>query len=240
MEPVVRVGDTVRRVSGPWTPAVHALLVAARDAGVAEVPAPLGLDEAGREVLEFVPGKMLVDAPAEVQWSGAVLEQAGRLLRRLHEASRDLATGPVRAWRMPANDPAEVICHNDVAPYNLVVDDGGRLVGLIDFDLASPGPRLRDLAYLAYRLAPLAEDAEGFDPDRTSAGEGPLERVRRLVAAYGLPYEVPEVLEAAADRLVELAAFTEARAVETGRDEFLEHAAMYRRDAKRLRVMSAR
>jgi hypothetical protein len=29
---VVRVGDTVRRPAGPWTPAVHALLTHLRDA----------------------------------------------------------------------------------------------------------------------------------------------------------------------------------------------------------------
>ena len=26
MTPVVRVGDTVRRATGPWTPTIHALL----------------------------------------------------------------------------------------------------------------------------------------------------------------------------------------------------------------------
>lgn len=237
MDPVVRVGDTVRRVAGDWTPAVHALLAAARAAGIEEVPVPLGIDESGREVLSYLEGVMLVDTPAEVQWSTAVLEQAGRLLRRVHEASLPLAHDRGRTWRMPAHEPVEVVCHNDVAPYNLVVT-GGRVVGLIDFDLASPGPRLRDLAYLAYRIAPFAEDAEGYAPAVNSDGEEPVDRVRRLVRAYGGEYTVDEVLRAAADRLDELARFTDDRAEATGRDDFVAHAGMYRRDAARLRAMS--
>ena len=64
-----------------------------------------------------------------------------------------------------------MICHNDFATYNLIARDG-RLVGAIDFDFASPGPRLWDLAYLAYRIVPFAEDAvgaDGLDTDRRLA-----------------------------------------------------------------------
>jgi hypothetical protein len=48
---VVRVGDTVRRPSGPWTPAVHALLRYLGSAGFDGAPEPLGIDAQGREVL---------------------------------------------------------------------------------------------------------------------------------------------------------------------------------------------
>jgi hypothetical protein len=53
---VVRVGDTVRRPAGPWTPAVHALLTHLYEAGFRGAPRPLGIDERGREVLTFIPG----------------------------------------------------------------------------------------------------------------------------------------------------------------------------------------
>jgi hypothetical protein len=39
---VVRVGDTVRRPAGPWTPAVHALLAHLHEAGFRCAPRPLG------------------------------------------------------------------------------------------------------------------------------------------------------------------------------------------------------
>ena len=48
---VVRVGDTVRRTAGHWTPAVHALLDHLESVGFDAAPRALGTDEQGREVL---------------------------------------------------------------------------------------------------------------------------------------------------------------------------------------------
>ncbi|WUL63798.1 hypothetical protein OG943_28775 [Amycolatopsis sp. NBC_00345] len=53
---VVRVGDTVRRPAGPWTPAVHALLEHLHSNGFRGSPRPLGLDGQGREVLTYAEG----------------------------------------------------------------------------------------------------------------------------------------------------------------------------------------
>ena len=53
---LVRVGDTVRRPAGPWTPAVHALLVHLHDVGFDGAPRSLGLDERGRHVVEWIDG----------------------------------------------------------------------------------------------------------------------------------------------------------------------------------------
>jgi len=230
MEPVVRVGDTVRRVAGPWTDAVHALLRLLADAGVAGVPRAVGIDDRGREVLSFIEGSVLADAAADVLWSPATLADAARLLRRIHDASVPLATADLD-WRSPAHPPIEVVCHNDFAPYNLI-EAGGQLTGAVDFDFASPGSRLWDLAYLAYRIAPFAEDAAGFDPERFGTRD---ERLGRLIAAYGADFTADEVRTMAAVRLDDLAAFTDGRHAETGRADFAEHAAMYRRDAERLR-----
>ncbi len=229
MQRVVRVGDTVRRVPGPWTPAVHALLATLAAAGIDEVPRALGTDERGREVLSYIDGVVLADSP--VLWSDAVLRGAGRLLRRIHDASVPLAGATALVWRSPRREPGEVVCHNDFATYNLIAR-GGDLVGVIDFDFASPGPRVWDLAYLAYRIVPFAEDApDAEDLDRS-------ERLRTLIEAYGMPFRAAEVLEVAADRLDDLRAFTLDRAAETGRPDLREHAAMYMRDAEALRVVA--
>lgn len=230
MHPVVRIGETVRREAGPWTPAVHRLLGALNDAGIAGVPRPLGLDGEGREILQYLPGQTLAQASTGEQWSETILLAAAALLRSIHDASNVLVDDVSLQWRSPRREPAEVICHNDFAPYNLIVN-GGALVGAIDFDFASPGPRLWDLAYLAYRIVPFAEDAGEADA---------LDRVRRLaqlIDAYGMPYEPGDVVSVAAARLDDLARFTRARARDTGRTDFLEHAAMYERDAARLRVL---
>ena len=53
---VVRVGDTVRRPVGRWTPAVHDLLSHLTTVGFSGSPRVLGVDESDREILEFVPG----------------------------------------------------------------------------------------------------------------------------------------------------------------------------------------
>jgi aminoglycoside phosphotransferase (APT) family kinase protein len=71
----------------------------------------------------------------------------------------------------------ECVCHNDISPVNTVfVDD--RPVALIDFDMAKPGPRMRDISYGAFLWLNL-----GWD------GRSPEEQQRRLRLwgdAYGL------------------------------------------------------
>ena len=58
LTPVVRVGETVRRTTGPWTPAVHALLEHLADVGFDGAPRVEGFDDEGREVLEYVAGEI--------------------------------------------------------------------------------------------------------------------------------------------------------------------------------------
>lgn len=105
---------------------------------MSEVPRQLGFDESGREVLTYLSGTILDDATPSIRWSGSILQQASQLLRRIHDASQGLELDG-REWRTVTHEPIEVVCHNDFAPYNLVVQ-GDRLTGVIDFDMASPGP----------------------------------------------------------------------------------------------------
>ena len=84
---VSRVGDTVRRRSGPTTPAVHALLRHVRAAGFGQAPQPLGFDEEGREILTFVEGEVWHDPLPDVVWLDRTLTDAASLLRRLHDAT---------------------------------------------------------------------------------------------------------------------------------------------------------
>ncbi len=183
MGPVSRRGDEVLRTAGPWTANVHRLLQLCADVGVEGIPRALGYTEDGRERLSYLRGTVPAYPMPDWVWTGRVLDDAARLLRGLHDASVPLA-GITEGWRSPVRQPAEVVCHNDFAPYNLVFDDG-RLVGVIDFDYCSPGSRIWDLAYLAYRLAPLtgALDSEPFTTrereDRLAAAAGQLRAGRR-------------------------------------------------------------
>ncbi|MGC5165212.1 phosphotransferase [Luteimicrobium sp. DT211] len=229
--PVLRIGDTVRRAAGPWTTTIQSYLRHLRAAGMRGIPEPFGVDDRGREIVSYLEGDVPHDGPAWL-WSAEVLDDAVLFLRRLHDASEGfVASSP--GWRLPVHEPVEVVCHNDVAPYNMVFR-GGRMVGLIDFDTASPGPRVWDLAYLAYRLAPFVEDAgwSGDDAERSA-------RLNRIVQVYGWdPITPTDVLRTMVARLEELAAFTEDRAATTGRHDLTAHAAMYRRDVERIAVLA--
>ncbi|QJW38411.1 phosphotransferase [Cellulosimicrobium protaetiae] len=225
---VVRVGDTVHRTAGPWTPTIHALLAWVRAQGVSVAPAPLGLDDAGREVLTWTEGEVGGWPLPDWLWDRATLHQSGTMLRAWHDATVGFALAGA-VWRSPVREPAEVVCLNDAAPYNMVRADGA-LVGFIDVDMAAPGPRVRDVASLAYRLCGWCEDMPA------PHGPAPQERLADLLDGYGrdLAPRPDGVLRAMRDGLLDLAAWTDDHARETGRPELREHARMYRRDAARL------
>lgn len=205
--PVVRVGDTVRRVAGPWTPNVAALMTGLRAAGVPGVPEHLGLDERGREVVEFVAGDVPVYPMPSWVWDDQVLTDVGRAVRRVHDASVGLGL-PLDGWRRPAVEPVEVVCHGDVAPYNCVFVDR-RLVALIDWDHALPGPRLRDLGSIAYRFVSLTPVGHPDGLDLPAAEQ--WRRVGVLCDAYGDVTAV-DVVRWAALHLEDLIAYSYAEA----------------------------
>jgi hypothetical protein len=205
MNTVVRVGDTVRRTTGPWTPTIHALLRHIRANGFTLGPDPLGIDERGREILTFVPGDTASYPLPDWVFSDAMLDAVAGMVRAYHDAVRGFVAPPGAVWQLPVHEPVEVVCHNDIAPYNLVFD-GERLTGVIDWDVASPGPRVWDLAYAAYRFVPLASPD---NPDIPYPGvDEQARRLARLCAAYGAADVTPRVvLDTAAIRLRDLNAF---------------------------------
>ena len=219
MTPVVRVGDTVRRRAGPWTPTIHALLRHVRTAGFTLGPEPLGLDGHGREILSLLPGRVATYPLPAFVLSDAMLATVARTLRAYHDATAGFAGPAEPVWQWPATEPAEVVCHNDFAPYNLAFRDG-LPVGAIDFEAASPGPRAWDLAYLAYRLVPLAHPS---NPDLPLQPD-PEARLARLCDAYG-DIDPAAVLALVPPRLDALAAGAPPA-----------HAARYRADAAYLRA----
>lgn len=168
---VFRVGETVRKPWTPATPFVHAFL--GHLAGLPGVPRVLGRDDSGRQILAYERGRSADSLPP---MTIAELRRLGRLVRSLHDASADFVPPPGAVWDVAIPpDGVELVCHQDLAPWNLIVD-GDRWT-FIDWDAAAPGTRLWDLAYVAQTFAPLLA---GGDPvvDRP--------RLLAVVDGYGL------------------------------------------------------
>ena len=175
---VVRIGDTVRRPAGPWTPAVHALLTHLHESGFRAAPRPLGIDDRGREVLTFVPGGVIWPDRFALVEPTAGLVRVARLVRDFHDAVEDFIPPPDARWQVlvPA-EGADIIAHQDLAPWNLVAGEGDW--AFIDWDTAAPGSRLWDVAYAIRGFVPLSAHPDWQSPDAAA-------RLRLFADAYGL------------------------------------------------------
>lgn len=194
-ESIVRVGGTVRRPVGPWTPAVHALLDHLEAAGFDAAPRALGLDSEGREVLTFAVGAVVWPDHFALLESDDALAGVARLIRRYHDLVATFVPPADAQWWDLSADPsgvAEIVCHNDLAPWNLVqADDDGWT--FIDWDLAAPGRRSWDLGWALLSFIPLT-------PDRPLEDARLVHRLRVFMAAYGAPGELEAALAGAVER----------------------------------------
>ena len=167
---VIKIGDTVHRQVGAWTPAVHSLLdhLAPR---LPHIPRVLGFDEQGREVLDFMPGRV-IDQSRESLTEAQIVSIVG-WTRDFHAAVAGFThPGP---WRyFPVPEPT-LIGHNDIAPYNSCFD-GDDLVGVFDWDLSGPTTPLNELAFIAWNCVPLWADVGADKAAR---------RVALIADAYG-------------------------------------------------------
>jgi Ser/Thr protein kinase RdoA (MazF antagonist) len=183
---VYRRGSVVIRDSGPWTPAVHALLRHLEETGFAAAPrlAGPGLDQDGRELLTFIDGEFTQPGPWSLEGAAAL----GALLRDLHQATRTFRPPAGAVWfpwhGRDLGGPDTIIGHCDVAPWNIVARDG-LPVALIDWETAGPVDPLVELAQLCWLNAKLHDDIVAQRENLPPAAD----RARQLAAivdAYGL------------------------------------------------------
>jgi hypothetical protein len=190
-----RDGDTVIRPSGAWTPTVHRFLRHLRSRGFPGAPHPIEIT-GNQEVVSYGGGRVCEDLSDQFVGSERMLLSAAKLLREFHSASHGFLESDreVQAWMLPPQEPYEIICHGDYAPYNIATA-GHEAVGIIDFDTAHPAPRLWDLAYSVYRWAPLSDPA---NPDVTFGLDEQLRRADIFCTAYGATMEdrlqLPEMI----------------------------------------------
>jgi phosphotransferase family enzyme len=138
MNPVVRIGDTVRRPPEPEH--VRQLLLWYERVGFDGAPRFLGYDEQGREILSFIEGE-------PVPSSDNVIVGIGELLRRAHDAQNGLAP------------PGRVFAHMDSFWTNVIFRTGIPFA-LIDWELARPATRIFEVALAATYWAGLRIDEQ--------------------------------------------------------------------------------
>lgn len=112
------------------------------------------------------------------------------MLRLYHDA---VSNFPIdENWQPIENtpQPMEVLCHNDFAIYNIIFNHE-KPAGIIDFDLAAPGPRLWDIAYTLYTCVPLSrlyhtESGKAVYYDPLTDANRIKQRVKLFFESYGI------------------------------------------------------
>jgi Phosphotransferase enzyme family len=198
----IRIGGTVRRSPGRWTPSVHALLRHLEAVGFDRAPRALGFDDQGREVLSFLPGDVVGAARPWPSWvhSDDALRQVARWLRDFHTAVATFVPPAGAIWREGGTwRTGLVVGHNDAAPYNAAWA-AGHLVGFFDWDFAAPVTPEWDLAFTAFAWVPLharhVVAAEGF----TAFADRPR-RLRLFLDAYGWSGPTGQFIETVRQRV---------------------------------------
>ena len=183
---VLRVGDTVRRPTHPWTATIHQLLRHLEAVDFPYSPRVLGLDEHGREILTFIEGESGKNGWAKVVDDAGLVAMA-RLLRDYHQAVDGFRPTGGADWaaHTAAVGAGEVVCHGDFGPWNIVWQ-GSRPIGILDWDYAWPTRAVHDVAYALEYVAPFRDNDECV---RWLRYPEPPDRRRRLevfAEAYGL------------------------------------------------------
>lgn len=157
---VERAGRTVRRPAGVWTPAVNALLDHLRASGLRGVPEVLGI-EGERAVYGYVTGRGVPDDETVLD---SVLVEAVAWLHDFHDAAETFVPPAGARWR-GGRAAGSIVCHNDPGTYNWLIE-GGHFAAMVDWDLAGPGERLDDLAFLCWTALPLHRAAPAAEVAR--------------------------------------------------------------------------
>jgi len=187
---VYRLEDTVRRELKPDSVKIHGVLKHLESKGYNYAPKFLGIDEKNREILSFIEGEAGNYPLKEYMWSNDVLKEIAKMLRLYHDAVSDFPL--LNEWIPMDNTPnnIEVLCHNDFAIYNIIFNHK-KPVGIIDFDIVAPGPRLWDIAYTLYTCVPLSrhyhtETGEEVQYNSTRDAQRIKQKVELFFETYGI------------------------------------------------------
>jgi thiamine kinase-like enzyme len=172
---------------------VHALLEHLNSNGFAAAPRALGIDDQGREIIEYIEGDVVWPGRFDLLETDDALAAVARLIARYHRLVRAFPHRDYE-WARRGADPSgstEVLCHSDFAPWNLVHRDGTWT--FIDWDLAAPGRCTWDTAWALLSFVPLT-------PDRPLGDAAIGHRLAVFKDAYGGAASLEETLAVAVER----------------------------------------
>jgi len=162
---IVRIGNTVHRPAKSNAVFVHELLLWLEQQGFEFAPRFLGVDEQARDILTYLEGQTWPGSGATLP--DECLVQAAQVIRRYH----DLTAG------CPLAQGHEIVAHHELGPHNTIFQEN-RLIGLIDWDDAAPGTRLRDLANAVYNYVDVGHWAN-------QTADEQARRIHLMCTAYG-------------------------------------------------------
>jgi len=158
---VYKKDNTIIRSQGPYSTTIHRLLLHLETVGFDACPRFIGIDQNNNEILSFVEGNSLSNYPKGVDKKIHLegIRRLALLMHSFHNATSRFVTTKDDIWMLSyqGNLKKEVICHNDIAPYNVTFVDN-LPYGLIDFDTCCPAPRIWDIVYALYRFIPMTDD----------------------------------------------------------------------------------
>lgn len=193
---VYKANNTIRKRWTPATPSIHQYLHHLHTHNIS-VPQPLGQDENNHQILEYIPGTPALEMPP---LSLETLHSIGALIRQIHDASKSFIPAPGAIWETAIQAPgSELICHNDLAPWNLIIDNEKFV--FIDWDASASSTVLWDLAYAttSFCLLDISLSAElsakklsafiqGYGADNSLRSQLPEAMKKRVQAMFDLLY----------------------------------------------------
>lgn len=162
-ESVVRIGNRVHRSKSANFKFIHSLLQYLETCHFPYAPRFMGVDKIGREMLSFIEGVVPRDPPMNFNQK----IEGIHMMRQYHDVCANTQFA----------GESETVCHHDFAPWNIIVSDNS-VVGLIDFDEASPGSRIDDLSYYIWTCLDLGTSAE--------SDANQINKIAKLVNTYDL------------------------------------------------------
>jgi hypothetical protein len=173
-------GEVIRRRSGPASEAVSLLRSYLNERGIGLVPKSLGFNSRF-EYQSRLPGTALMRPWPPEALSSTWLTMLGRWMRQFHLAGRSfvLPKGVSFQWGPKRPFAGSVVCHGDLGPWNCLLS-GGRLTGIVDWELAYFGRAIDDVCQAAYDCVPLRRRSDVQFPARVIS-----RRLDALLNAYG-------------------------------------------------------